>query len=542
MGKSGSSWLRPSRGWAVSMAWRVTNRALAFILLSQTTCVTPCFPDHMHSLQDTLGARRAPDAMHFAGSFSADQLMRPAKQMRLEPNPRPWSAIHDLDAFHISDVSEDEYFLTCNLQKDGMRDIEMHIPISLDLHCMVARVGFDRHALFSLRGNHRTTSEQQARDLSLWLTTESAIFIKRSCNGVNQKDHVIFSPFCGGIGGWAHAARYMTKHGYPFTCPLAMDISQEAAESYSRSHGLTLINPPLQAVHLQRPCVLVGDVLQSSPWMGASILNTDIVTISWPCVTFSSAGLQKGWSDDAREMFRFAVQQSRLIGVDFLLLENVPPVWTDWAWRSTLFAELANQHFELIFADVISTKSIVPADRSRFIGVAVKKHLQVSWNLQKKRDVMRVFLGVCKNLDSEGMWFDQIPQQLACQVHLRDDELQLYSCPRRASRYARDPEQFRTYASHHYHEKLLTTALFPGCPRWLGQNSRQPSVGTGQPSEIVFASRDPHRHGIHKWHRCSNQFETGMCRDWQCNHATSRTCCFLGGDCMRRFADYWGLS
>ena len=270
---------------------------------------------------------------------------------------------------------------------------------------------------------------------------ESAIFIKRNCNRVNQNNHVIFSPFCGGIGGWAHAARFMTKHGYPFTCPLAMDISREAAVSYSQSHGLTLVNQPLQAVHLRRPCVLVGDVLQPSPWMGASILNTDIVTISWPCVTFSSAGLQKGWSEETREMFRFTVQQSNLIGANFLLLENVPPVWTDWAWRSTLFAELADQHFELIFADVISTKAVVPADRSRFIGVAIKKNMRVLWDGQKKKEVMRAFHGICKNLGSEGMWFDQIPQQLACQVHLRDDELQLYACPRRSPRYVRSQEQ-----------------------------------------------------------------------------------------------------
>ena len=318
--------------------------------------------------------------------------------MKLEPDPRLWSAIHELDDFHISDLSEDGHFLTCSLQSDDMRGIKMHIPFSLDLHCMVARVGYDRNAIFCLRGNHKTTPEQQSGDLVLWLTNESAIFIKRNCNRVNQNNHVIFSPFCGGIGGWAHAARFMTKHGYPFTCPLAMDISREAAVSYSQSHGLTLVNQPLQAVHLQRPCVLVGDVLQSSPWMGASILNTDIVTISWPCVTFSSAGLQKGWSEETREMFRFTVQQSNLIGANFLLLENVPPVWTDWAWRSTLFAELADQHFELIFADVISTKAVVPADRSRFIGVAIKRNMRVLWDGQKKKEVMRAFHGICKNL------------------------------------------------------------------------------------------------------------------------------------------------
>ena len=83
-----------------------------------------------------------------------------------------------------------------------------------------------------------------------------------------------------------------------------------------------------------------------------------------------------------------------------------------------------------MFADVISTKAVAPADRSRFIGVAIKKNMRVLWDGQKKKEVMRVFHGICKNLGSEGMWFDQIPQQLACQVHLRDDELQLYACPR----------------------------------------------------------------------------------------------------------------
>ena len=74
--------------------------------------------------------------------------------------------------------------------------------------------------------------------------------------------------------------------------------------------------------------------------MDGSISN--VVTISWPCVTFSHAGGQQGWSQTTIEIFRTTVKQAERIGASFLLLENVPPVWTDWSWRATLLGELAN--------------------------------------------------------------------------------------------------------------------------------------------------------------------------------------------------------
>ena len=460
--------LWPSRGWAVSMAWRVTNRALALSIVSCSIWGTPCESFNKQSFRTSVGARRAPDAMQttaFAScpavaqeedwtanlsedswplladndNYSCNNAERPTKIQRRALTNLPWSAVHEVVSFRISGLSEDERFLVCDVWVPDEMIVQIYIPTTLDLHCMVARVGVNQQATFSMTGNHRTILEKEGRDRILLLTVESSIFMRHEFRPFSQVDFpgfTIFSPFCGGIGGWAHAARFMAQHGYPLTCPLALDVSFDAAFSYAETHGMKLVEYRLTAENLKEPCVMVANVQQDYPWMGASIMGTNVVTISWPCVTFSNAGGQKGWSPTTMEIFRTTVKQAERIGASFLLLENVPPVWTDWSWRATLLGELANGHFRMIFAEILNAKTIVPADRSRFIGVAVHETMLFAWDKDKKHNLLRSFWGTCRNLDEDGAWFESIPQPLARQASLNDEDLDIYTCTRRSAKSA----------------------------------------------------------------------------------------------------------
>ena len=80
-----------------------------------------------------------------------------------------------------------------------------------------------------------------------------------------------------------------------------------------------------------------------------------------------------------------------LDSVQYLLLENVAPLWTDLAWRSTLIQELMKAGFHLIFAENIQVRATVPVDRTRFIAVAIESDVQANWTPSKRFEILRAF-------------------------------------------------------------------------------------------------------------------------------------------------------
>ena len=99
-----------------------------------------------------------------------------------------------------------------------------------------------------------------------------------------------------------------------------------------------------------------------------------------------------------------------------------------------------NGHYVMIFAEILNAKTIVPADRSRFIGVAVHETVQFAWDSDKKHDLLRSFWGTSRNLEEDGAWFERIPQPLSRQACLNDEDLDIYTCTRRSAKPASSSE------------------------------------------------------------------------------------------------------
>ena len=129
----------------------------------------------------------------------------------------------------------------------------------------------------------------------------------------------------------------------------------------------------------------------------------------YPCVTFSTAGMKRGWCYETLDLFRTSVTHAKKIGVQYLRLENVAPLWTDLAWRPTLIQDLMNGGFHLIFVENIQVRATVPVDRTRFIAVAVETNVNVSWAPNKRFKILRIFGGNTCTMEQENMWFNQIP-------------------------------------------------------------------------------------------------------------------------------------
>ena len=260
------------------------------------------------------------------------------------------------------------------------------------------------------------------------------------------------------------------------SCPLALDICRDAAKTYSLMHGSKLIENTVKIQDLSSPCIIVADVLQKEPWMAASILQINTTTLSIPCVTFSSAGMKRGWCSETLDLFRASVTRAKQIGVQYLLLENVAPLWTDLAWRSTLIQELMQAGFHLIFAENIQVRATVPVDRTRFIAVAIESNVKANWTPSKRFEILRAFGGSACALGQENMWFHCIPHCLQDQVSLTDEELELYASIKRSPKTAGNPEQALRARIIGRHETLPATTLM----RSYSQQHKFKSVMRGE--------------------------------------------------------------
>ena len=162
-----------------------------------------------------------------------------------------------------------------------------------------------------------------------------------------------------------------------------------------------------------------------------------------------------------RQLIFSGLQSSRAkqIGVQYLLLENVAPLWTDLAWRSTLIQELMQAGFHLIFAENIQVRATVPVDRTRFIAVAIESDVQAHWTPSKRFEILRAFGGSTCTLGQENMWFHGIPHCLQDQVSLTDEELELYASTKRSPKTARNPEQALKARIIGRHDTLPATTL-----------------------------------------------------------------------------------
>ena len=238
-------------------------------------------------------------------------------------------------------------------------------------------------------------------------------------------------PFCGGISGWQHAVRMLQTCGYPIRTAIACDTSPEAVRSFCSTHGFGLGSVPFSTEVPPGPFAYVADASQGQFWMFAAAQKCNIATASWPCQSFSLAGGRQGWSAPGGLAFKDMLAFCSICGIQFVLLENVPEVWSDLGLRATLIANVLSEGYHFIFAEVLKLEHVVPVQRSRFIGV-ITKLAHVQWTPQHAGKVKQAFQGPLRSLQLESMWFAEVPAALMTQSLLTSQEIEIYSCVRRS--------------------------------------------------------------------------------------------------------------
>ena len=284
----------------------------------------------------------------------------------------------------------------------------------------------------TLTGNHlcriQADCSHKQTPPCLWLTTESHVFTGPP---MPIQELIMCVPFCGGISGWQHAVRMLQTCGYPIRTAIACDTSPEAVRSFCSTHGFGLGSVPFSTEVPPGPFAYVADASQGQFWMFAAAQKCNIATASWPCQSFSLAGGRQGWSAPGGLAFKDMLAFCSICGIQFVLLENVPEVWSDLGLRATLIANVLSEGYRFIFAEVLKLEHVVPVQRSRFIGV-ITKLAHVQWTPQHAGKVKQAFQGPLRSLQLESMWFAEVPAALMTQSLLTSQEIEIYSCVRRS--------------------------------------------------------------------------------------------------------------
>ena len=420
----------------------------------------------------------------------------------LLPKEPSFAALHE-----VKDIRIHQILIRPDLWKIGIScpfvpELQwIFVPASNALQTNVLEQAFRLQISVALTGNHLSRQGTWPRDQtpsSLCLTVESCVFMMTN---QHVEEIILRIPFCGGVSGWQHAVRFLQDQGFPIRTPLACDIAEEAVESFSLTHGFHPAGQIGCQEILTRPTACVADASQGLFWMAASSLGCNTATASWPCQSFSVAGGRQGWAAPGGQSFRDMLDFCRLSGIRFLLLENVPEVWNDLNLRATLIAAIHEAGFRFLFAEILKLEHVVPAQRSRFIGVAEKGGENSKWTIEQAMKVKQAFQGPDRCLQVEGMWFASLPDGIATQCFLTDKEIGIYSCVRRSPKWVTNQQDAlarrlvnadsripATTLMRSYTQQHLFRGVARGTDKLLGDlRTQQSRVRFFAPVEILLA-------------------------------------------------------
>ena len=186
--------------------------------------------------------------------------------------------------------------------------------------------------------------------------------------------------YCGGFGGWQHAAEFLTTH---FDSPLhylwAVDRDSTAAKCHSQNFGGTLLSeevvehyplPKGEKVVICGSCdyVLLNKVNFQLPTKGA--------TASFPCPPWSRGSKGKGFEYQDGGLAILEILRAGIVNNwQYILLENVDAIVEHfhYAWIRTYIDDAG---YYIAYSNVSCISDISAAKRKRWVCVIVQKHLQ----------------------------------------------------------------------------------------------------------------------------------------------------------------------
>ena len=125
-------------------------------------------------------------------------------------------------------------------------------------------------------------------------------------------------------------------------------------------------------------------------WEQMSTCDIGILALTAPCISFSLAGLQQGWSGDGARAFSLMLYIAALLGIPVLIIENVGNLLENPEFKEGLMNRLKSNGYSCIMHHAFAAVKFLPIHRNRLILIAFFNKQKIGhlddWRLNPKID------------------------------------------------------------------------------------------------------------------------------------------------------------
>eukprot|EP00435_Cladocopium_sp_Y103_P065488 s275_g27.t1 len=193
-----------------------------------------------------------------------------------------------------------------------------------------------------------------------WVADETTILLEQAMY-LHESDLKLWEWFSGAFGGWSRAAEFLHDQGFPISVVGAADIDPHSTQVWNMNRRL--INQKSPAV------AQILDVREIENWETVMEAETNGISLSSSCKSFSLAGLKKGWQSEDGQTLATALLFAAQHGFRCIVLENVSNLKHDPKLFQTLVEILKFCGLEIAYEGVISMSSVHPVERTRLIMI-----------------------------------------------------------------------------------------------------------------------------------------------------------------------------
>lgn len=181
-----------------------------------------------------------------------------------------------------------------------------------------------------------------------------------------------FEMFSGSMGGWSCAWAFLKQLGVESQV-IALDSDLHAVFNFALTHDATIINGyrELDRFCLERftgPVVIHADV-NSKSWMAAiGEWSPELVTLSSPCIPWSTVGKSEGLSSFDGMAFAESIAACKALKPRCILSEQVPGFQQHEHFRLVL-KQFNWAGYKLQWAKTLEVRHVTPVSRTRWIAM-----------------------------------------------------------------------------------------------------------------------------------------------------------------------------
>lgn len=242
----------------------------------------------------------------------------------------------------------------------------------------------------------------------------------------NHPQHWLVEQFAGGIGGWQAAKNHFLRNNLigPGLRTVAVESHLPYAVQFSLSHGFTILGDveavPDDFLHMHPHDTMFVCPIQSLSWQKQiTKLLIDVWCISAPCQSWSTAGLQHGFTQSNGVSLADSISQCRIFRPRTVLVEQVAgfPKHEHFPLACKMMTWAG---YTLFHAGIFDLTTLTPAKRARWLGIFIRSDIGTEVVSQMDWPVI----------------LPAVPRTFDVQLHLDHEERQLFEPSHQvASRY-----------------------------------------------------------------------------------------------------------